>query len=74
MRFTYKQLDRLPALSWLAEIKKDSEEIHVIHGSMVECKDEFFVSGVWDGDFSEGDFLHSDAAHCTGGKLQPGGE
>lgn len=66
--FIFNQLDSIPPLSWLMKITKD-ENILVKHGKFVEHKDDFFVSGVWDGNFEKGDFIYAKYSCCTGAKL-----
>lgn len=61
----YKLLESIPALAWLMQVPLLGSII-IKHGSMVECKPDFFVSGVWDGDFETGDFITSDFSCCTG--------
>jgi hypothetical protein len=52
----YPVLD-LPKLAWLTSLDlKSFTELLVLHGSSVECRDTWMVEGVWDGDFSSGDF------------------
>lgn len=47
----------LPKLAWLACLnQKVFAELSVLHGSSVECRENWMVEGVWDGDFSSGDF------------------
>lgn len=71
MRFVYRQCN-IPSLSWLAAMNKNTDEVVVYHGDMVECRDEWFVSGVWDGGFNQGDFDKSHFACCSGAKLSQG--
>ena len=66
--FKYNQFDTIPPLSWLMKITND-EDILVKHGKFVEHKDDFFVSGVWDGNFEKGDFISARYSCCTGAKL-----
>ena len=64
----YELLDNIPVLAWLMQVTS-SEMMIVKHGRMVECKSDFFVSGVWDGDFATGDFITSNFSCCSGGSL-----
>ena len=69
MKFVYKLIEELPALAWLAQFKKNTDEILVVHGPKVECHSEFFVSGVWEGEFSKGGFSTAVAFQGTGIQL-----
>ena len=69
MKFVYSIKSSLPPLSWLAKVEKSSDIIQVIAGESVEIFDDFFVSGVWDGDFETGDFDNCNFACCTGARL-----
>lgn len=68
MHFIYKQC-RIPSLSWLAVIEKGNDDIIVYHRDKVEVSDKWFVSGIWDGDFQEGDFEKCHFACCSGMKI-----
>lgn len=72
MGFNYTIKDSLPPLSWLAIINKDNEIVTVFAGHSVEVKDDFFVSGVWDGEFEKGDFDNCNFSCCTGAKFKDG--
>lgn len=67
--FRYHPLDRFPKLGWAMIIRKDSAEVDVYCGSMVETKENWFVSGVWDGEFSEADFASAEFFCATGAKI-----
>lgn len=43
--------------------------INITHGTTVECYENFFVSGVWDGEFEKGEFDTALSFHGTGGLL-----
>ena len=55
MKFEYLLNKELPPLAWLADIK--NEIVALLHGENVECRNEFFVEGAWNGNFSSGDFI-----------------
>src|SRR5262245_42725942 len=57
---SYRKIANLPKLAWLASLDLDSNRLMVIHGSAVECHDHWMVEGVWDGEFSLGDFHRSE--------------
>jgi len=47
---------QLPRLGWIAVIDKNTLHVRVMHGQDVETSDQFIVEGVWDGDFTQGNF------------------
>lgn len=69
MEFRYRKIDKIPCLAWIAVLRANSDIIDVVHGSLVDCFDRFFVAGAWDGDFLSGDFCRSNFPCCTGGSL-----
>lgn len=56
--FTFKYIvhENLAKLGWCMKMEKGNSEILVHTGTYVENLPEWFVSGVWDSDFSEADF------------------
>ena len=57
LSINYYPVPDLPKLAWLACL--ESEDLYrtvCFHGSSVECRDTWMVEGVWDGDFSSGNF------------------
>lgn len=68
MKIEYTENKDIPALAWFLKIEKSTGIAKLEHGRLVECASDFF-SGVWDGDFSNGDFAHANFSCCTGGKL-----
>ncbi len=71
--FQYCVLDKLPKLAWLANIDTKEEKAKVFCGTKVECHDGFFVTGVWDSDFTDPCFDTCDAFYGTGAKLTDDG-
>lgn len=67
MEIRYTQIDNLPPLAWLAEIKNGIVE--VIHGKRVETTENWFVEGAWSGEFAQGEFLDNDWFCGTGARL-----
>lgn len=57
--FNFNLNNSLPRLAWIARIGRNSNTIEVVHGSSVECTNNFMVEGVWDGKFEEGNFHRS---------------
>lgn len=72
MKIIYKICD-IPGLSWLAELTINHEDIIVYVGKDVECNEQRFVSGVWDGDFDNSDIISAEFACCSGGVLSKEG-
>ncbi len=70
MQFRYFKKPKLPSLAWCAYLESGRNNVDVVHGNGVECFDYFFVSGVWDGNFSDGDFINSHFACCTGCRIE----
>lgn len=68
-RFHYNAINDLPKLAWLACLDRDRGIVSVIHGLSVECKDDWMVEGVWDGDFEQGDFHLSENFFGSGIRL-----
>jgi hypothetical protein len=68
----YTRNDRLPQLGWLARLDLARGDLVVTHGSSVECRDEWLVEGVWDGDFAAGDFHRCDHLFGSGVRLHEG--
>ena len=57
LSINYYPVPDLPKLAWLACLdQKTFVELSVFHGSSVECSENWMVEGVWDGDFSSGNF------------------
>jgi hypothetical protein len=61
----------LPPLSWLA-IVDGSPLVTVLHGSLVEMSDDFFVEGAWSGDYSRGNLADCDCMFGSGGQIRDG--
>lgn len=68
MRFKYYRRS-IPGLSWLAIVKQDCTDVDVYCGHNVECRDSFFVAGVWAGDFTSGGFTKSIFSCCSGAEI-----
>ena len=68
--FNYRTYERFPALGWAMIVYKDRAEIDVLCGSMVEKRDGWFVSGVWDGKFDDADFSSAEFFCATGAKIE----
>lgn len=57
----YHPVPDLPKLAWVASLNlKTFAELTVFHGSSIECRENWMVEGVWDGNFSSGNFHTSE--------------
>ena len=59
IEITRTLLPDLPKLAWAASLDLGQRTLWVIHGSAVECRDQWLVEGTWDGPFEQADFHHS---------------
>ena len=59
----------LPKLAWVAKVDRTKEVVTLQHGSGVEVRANFFIEGVWNGPFEDGDFSDTDCVFGTGGIL-----
>ena len=55
-KFDYTANAKLPKLAWLAEVIDDRDTVCVNHGAAVECRSQWCVEGVWEDEFSHGNF------------------
>lgn len=69
MKFSYKINKSIPVGAWCAIIERGNEIISVEIGSAVEHTTNFFVQGVWDGEYSDGNFYNAHFACCSGGNV-----
>jgi len=69
MKLQYLVNQNIPQLAWCAVVEKDSDIVRVEAGSSVYCSDNFFVAGVWDGKFTDGEFDTCNFACCTGANV-----
>lgn len=68
--FRYHVYDYLPKLGWSMIVHKGQNEIDVNVGIDVEINENWFVSGVWDGDFERADFANAEFFCGTGVKIE----
>ena len=64
--FQYTVNKNIGKLSWGMTVSPGEKTVCVIVGEWVETKENFFVSGVWDGEFQKGEF-HTAEFFCGGG-------
>jgi len=69
LKFIFEPAASLPFLAWCAEIRRDSDSVHVVHGPGVETTADSFVEGAWSGDFQALDFSTALTFTGTGGVL-----
>ena len=72
MEISYQPIADLPKLAWLASLDFAASKLTVFHGSAVECRDNWMVEGVWDGDFGRGDFHRSENFFGSGIRVEDG--
>jgi hypothetical protein len=68
--FDYCLNKQLPKLAWIAQVPQKGGPISVIHGSAVECREEWLVEGIWDGNFEHGLFHRSENFFGSGIRLE----
>ncbi len=68
MRFEYRRIEEWPPLAWLAQCSASNLVITVVHGSMVEVRDDWFCEAVWDGEYEDGGFDTTDLIFGSGGR------
>jgi hypothetical protein len=57
----------LPKLAWVAQVNRASKIVTFQHGASVEVRRNFFIEGVWNGPFDNGDFGETDCVFGSGG-------
>ncbi len=67
MQIKYRLNKDLPPLAWLSNCLDG--EVDVLHGNKVECRENFFVDGAWNGEFEKGGFAEADWFCGTGGRV-----
>lgn len=70
--FKYHVYSKMPKLGWAMTVRKHFENVDVYCGDMVETQESWFVSGVWDGKFSEAEFSKAEFFCATGAKIENG--
>ena len=63
--FKYIKYEKLAKLGWCMKVEKNNPEVLVHLGEYVETNNDWFVSGVWDGDFSKADFENANFLCAT---------
>ena len=70
MKLLTRLVPTWPLLTWVATIPRGSRTVEVLHGCMVEVADEWIVEAVWAGEYSEGDFDHTDLVFGSGIRIR----
>ena len=65
----YTPNPQMPKLGWLAWVDQNARRVRVEHGLAVECRPEWMVEGIWDGDFTKGEFHQSQNFFGSGLRL-----
>lgn len=65
----YQSENEFPKLGWVTILNESQEMIKVFHGQFVECHADWFIEGIWDGPFEDGDFHETDLIFGTGMRL-----
>lgn len=68
--FSYQCIKQWPPLAWIAFCTENNKTITVLHGSRVETYDNWFCEAVWDGNFEDADFDHTDIISGSGGRTR----
>ncbi|HQG64275.1 MAG TPA: hypothetical protein PLA32_00760 [Smithella sp.] len=68
-RINYRAVNIFPKLAWLAVVDEKQSIITVYHGRYVECRENWFIEGIWDGPFDAGEFHETDLVFGTGMKV-----
>lgn len=66
LRINYTLRQGWPKLSWVAVLEPGCSDVAVLHGEMVETREEWAVEAVWAGKFDEGDFDETDLVFGSG--------
>ncbi len=66
MILDYTEIEMLPKLAWIADVKFKDGLVNILHGSNVETTKSFFIEGAWSGKFSEGNFDTTDCIFGSG--------
>lgn len=69
MKLSFVPCNGFPKLAWLAKVDLRENQVEVVHGQYVECRDSFFIEGAWNGDFAGADFADSNCIFGSGAIL-----
>jgi hypothetical protein len=71
-KIQYRPETQLPKLMWLAVVQPEGKTVTIFHGSAVECHDDWMVEGVWDNEFSRGEFHRTEHFFGSGIRIEGG--
>jgi hypothetical protein len=66
----HQEVAALPKLAWLASLDLRNGTLEALHGSAVECRQDWLVEGVWDADFLQGNFHRSENFFGSGVRVE----
>jgi hypothetical protein len=67
-KIEYQAVSIFPKLAWVSIIDEKRTNINVYHGKYVECQQDWFIEGIWDGPFDDDNFHETDLIFGTGMK------
>lgn len=70
MHFTYEEVEGLAAMAWCVKIQTNSSAVTVLHGSGIDCREDFFYEGCWNGDLTGTAFLSANICAASGAVIQ----
>ena len=73
MKFTFREITKLPSLAWCARVNVNNNIVTILHGPGVEIHDSWFYEGAWDGPADSPGFVTSSYFSGTGACLIDGG-
>lgn len=72
MQLEYECADGWPPLAWLAQVQRGSACVHVLHGSGVEVRSDWFCEAAWPAPYEEGGFDRTDIVAGSGARVRDG--
>ena len=69
MKFERRENTSFPPLAWVATLKPAENIVSLVHGSMVEVGEDYFVEGAWSDDFAQRNFDVADCFFGSGGRV-----
>lgn len=70
MHFNYEKVEGLPALAWCVKVQTNSSAVAVSHGSGIDCREDFFYEGCWNGELTGTAFLSANICAASGAVIQ----
>ena len=68
-RIKYQSISVFPKLAWVTMMDEQQDYIAVYHGEYVDCHDQWFIEGIWDGPFDDGNFHQADLIFGSGMRM-----